>query len=107
VETSSSARRSTSSSWGQHAKLAKDFALLDERRGVEAVGVQGRCGRGGAAQPLLEDGQRLVVGDLRYDFEPELGFAEVETLRTMPPDARGCEHLPPWRSVVVERLLAE
>jgi len=55
----------------------------------------------------LEDGQRLVVGDLRYDFEPELGFAEVETIRTMPPDARGCEHLPPWRSVVVERLLAE
>lgn len=47
-----------------------------------------------------QEGDRLVLGDLRYDFEPELGFAEVETRRTDPPDRRGCDHLPPWRSDV-------
>lgn len=54
----------------------------------------------------LDDGARILVGDLRYDREPGLGFAEVETLRTTPPDTRGCGNLPPWRSDVVRHLLA-
>jgi hypothetical protein len=44
-----------------------------------------------------------VVGDLRYDFERGLGFAETEVVRGEPP--RGCEHLPPWRSRPVRELL--
>lgn len=43
------------------------------------------------------EGEGWVVGDLRYDFEPELGFAE---LPVVPGDLRGCDHLPPWRSAV-------
>ncbi len=55
----------------------------------------------------VEDGARVIVGDLRYDSEPGLGFAEIETLRTDPPDRRGCGHLPAWRPALARRLLGE
>lgn len=51
-----------------------------------------------------QDGETLVVGDLRYDNEPGLGFAEIETRRTQPPDTRGCAGLPPWRSAAAIEL---
>jgi len=49
------------------------------------------------------EGEGWVVGDLRYDFEPELGFAEI---LTVPGDTRGCDHLPPWRSAVADAFVA-
>jgi inner membrane protein len=41
-----------------------------------------------------------VIGDLRYDFEPELGFAEAEL------GSEGCVDAP-WRSKVARKLLGE
>lgn len=59
-----------------------------------------------ARAPYWDDqGDRIVVGDLRFDSEPDLSFADVVTLRTTPPDTRGCGNLPPWRSEVVQTLL--
>lgn len=52
-----------------------------------------------------DDGERIIVGDLRYDFEPGTSFAEIVTVRTVPPDTRGCDNLPPWRSEAVQVLL--
>ena len=49
-----------------------------------------------------EEGSLVHVGDLRYDFEPEEGFAEL-SFRTDQPAA--CMDLPPWRSAAVEQLL--
>lgn len=50
-----------------------------------------------------EEGQ-TKLGDLRYDFEPGEGFAEVTIPRTPPTE---CMALPAWRSRTVERLLRE
>lgn len=41
----------------------------------------------------LERSDTWIVGDLRYDREPELGFAEIEL---QPGRARCSAHLPPW-----------
>lgn len=46
--------------------------------------------------------QGSVIGDLRYDFEPELGFAEVP-LR--PGDTAGCAVDAPWSSAGVRALM--
>jgi len=48
------------------------------------------------------EGNRTIVGDLRYDSEDGLGFAEIEVA---PGDTRGCDNLPPWRSDVARTLL--
>lgn len=48
-----------------------------------------------ARAPFYTD---TVIGDLRYDFEPELGFAEFELA------GAGCVDAP-WRSQVARRLL--
>ncbi|MDP2307715.1 MAG: metal-dependent hydrolase [Pseudomonadota bacterium] len=59
-----------------------------------------------ARAPFWEDdGERIIVGDLRFDFEQGLSFAEILTTRTLPADTHGCDHLPPWRSVPVRALL--
>jgi inner membrane protein len=60
--------------------------------------------RFGRAPYWQREGEGWVVGDLRYDMEAELGFAEIEV---GPGDTRGCgPTLPPWRSEVARRLLA-
>lgn len=55
----------------------------------------------------VDEGERFVVGDLRYDYEPGMGFAETETTRATPPDSRGCVGLPPWRPDTVPALLED
>lgn len=47
------------------------------------------------------EGDTVTVGDLRFDMEPGLGFAE---LTSTPEDTRGCGSLPEWRSVVATVL---
>ncbi len=49
-----------------------------------------------------EEGSMVQVGDLRYDFEPEAGFAELNFMVDQPAE---CMSLPPWRSAVVQRVL--
>jgi hypothetical protein len=51
-----------------------------------------------------EEGTLVQLGDLRYDFEPEEGFAEVSFVADQPAE---CMALPPWRSAVVRRLLQQ
>ncbi len=88
--------------WGDRfeAPIGELAALADELCRVDAFLRFAR------APFWIDDGTRVLVGDLRYDMEPGLGFAEVETLRASPPDTRGCEDLPPWRSAGVGALLA-
>ncbi len=56
----------------------------------------------GRAPFWVTEGERVIVGDLRYDFEPELGFAEIE----VGAGSEGCGNQPSWRSEVARRLLA-
>ena len=42
------------------------------------------------------DGERLVLGDLRYDRERGLGFAELGLPPDAPPPERCPAHVPPW-----------
>jgi hypothetical protein len=49
-----------------------------------------------------EEGSIVQVGDLRYDFEPGEGFAEMSFVVDQQPE---CMRLPSWRSAVVQRLL--
>lgn len=46
-------------------------------------------------------GDHAIVGDLRYDFEPEVGFAEVDA--PLGPNSP-CPAQPPWQSDVVRAL---
>ncbi|MDP2314622.1 MAG: metal-dependent hydrolase, partial [Pseudomonadota bacterium] len=88
--------------WGERfaAPVGELAALATEQCRVDAFLHFARV-------PYWEDDGALIrVGDLRYDMEPGLGFAEVETRRTTPADTRGCDDLPPWRSAVVDALLA-
>lgn len=61
--------------------------------------------RFGRAPYWTDDGDGVILGDLRYDREDGLGFAEIELRRDDGADAAGCANLPPWRSDVARRLL--
>ncbi len=63
-----------------------------------------RFARVPAWQALPDPDAGLVIGDLRYDLEPELGFAEVPLA---PGDTRGCGVDAPWSSATVRALAPE
>ncbi len=52
----------------------------------------------------MPSGDGWVVGDLRFDFESDLGFAE---LAISPGDTRGCTNLPPWESAAAAAFREE
>lgn len=45
---------------------------------------------------VVSDGDRIVLGDLRYDRERALGFAEMEIPREPPAEAACPRFVPPW-----------
>jgi inner membrane protein len=84
---------------GQHAAAVRWLDEYSVERARFAQVVQAYCDaailmRFARAPWIAERGGGWAIGDLRYDREPELGFAEIE----LGPQARACTAAtPPWR----------